>query len=149
MSYFGLITFSFVHRPVSYVDIIDALLSAGWVSGNGVSKNWIIQYRTEFDSFEHISFSPESKGMAFERLMELEVSGSGFHVDLTWHEQLWTITVRSDPEGVKLFVRIWSRHPELPGFEPYADHNWYMPKLLGPLQRIGCVVDVLEWDESP
>lgn len=113
-----------------------------------MSTDWIIHYRKN-EASEHINFPREQAESALERLRGMEASNIAFGVDLTWHPELWTITVRSDMNGNKLFVKIWSRHPVLSGYEPYADHNWYAPKLLGILRKIGCIVDVLEWDESP
>src|SRR4051812_16587705 len=116
MSYFGLITMRFLQRPASYTDIFRKLLDSGWNAGNGNREGLIgIDFRSGSDELQHKVFAKGCEEEVLGFTSELECKGVSITFDMHWTDDGTRISVRSDPDGNKLFVRMHGNSHTLPG----------------------------------
>lgn len=148
MSYYCRIRFNFFARPVSYTDIVRTYLASGWVAGHRHPHGLFgVEWRTSSNELESAIFQPGDEQNAFRLMQQIESASLRFTFNMVWSIDSTAVELASDPSGHELNVYLYRHTHTLPDLPQCADHNWYIPKLLGPLERLGCVVDILQWDE--
>lgn len=138
MSYSGSITLWITPNAPSSPVILRSLLDSGWRPGNGTSGIIVVDQPAHNIPFETVDD-------AFAAILEMEARSVAWSFPIVWHDVLASVRVRIDRRERKMSFGLSSRTKRLDDIPWCSDHNWYLSRLVPPLQKVGCGVHGLEW----